>query len=115
MIRGTYNSKGKLYCASKQIPEDTLCRMAAAVLNLRTFDEDQFRERVTQIYAEPDNTLRFRLTDGTERVIRWQDRSRSESWTPEMKQKAREKYYGSCNQNTGDEEQIHIGADVANA
>ena len=65
--------------------------------------------------AEPGNTLRFRLFDGTESVIRWQDKSRRDSWTPEMKEKAREKYYGSRNQNTGYEEQIHVGAGVADA
>ena len=114
-ICSTYNNKGKQYCASKQIPEDTLCRMTAAVLHMRTFDAGAFQDRVKSIDAEPGNTLRFHLFDGTESVVRWQDKSRRDSWTPEMKEKAREKYYGSCNQNTGDEEQIHIGADVANA
>ena len=114
-ICSTYNNKGKQYCASKQISEDTLCRMTAAVLRMRTFDAGAFQDRVKSIDAEPGNTLRFRLFDGTESVIRWQDKSRRDSWTPEMKEKAREKYYGSRNQNTGYEEQIHVGAGVADA
>lgn len=31
------------------------------------------------------------LKDGTKAVKRWQDRSRTESWTPEMKEAARQK------------------------
>ena len=112
-ICSTYNNKGKQYCASKQIPEETLCRMTAAVLHTRTFDAGIFQDRVKSIDAEPGNSLRFRLYDGTESVVRWQDRSRRDSWTPEMKEKARRTYYGGCNQNTGDEEQVHVGADVA--
>lgn len=33
--------------------------------------------------------LTFFMSDGEEIVKRWQDRSRRESWTPEMKESAR--------------------------
>ena len=44
--------------------------------------------------ARPDadpHTLIFHLRDGREEKLEWQNRSRAESWTPEMKEKAREK------------------------
>jgi len=31
------------------------------------------------------------MDDGSEIVKRWKDRSRAESWTPEMKEKARQR------------------------
>ena len=41
--------------------------------------------KITAITADKDNTLIFSLTNGETIVKRWQDRSRSESWTPEMR------------------------------
>ena len=62
-----------------------------------------------------DSLIRITSSDGSVMERTWSLASRRDSWTPEMKEKAREKYYGSRNQNTGDEEQIHIGAGVADA
>ncbi len=72
-ICSTYNSRGKKYCASKAIPENTLMTLAAEF------------ENITAITAERGNTLIFRTADGNEVTRHWQDRSRSESWTPEMR------------------------------
>ena len=36
--------------------------------------------------------LTFTFKDGTTREAVWKDRSRADSWTPEMKAKAREDY-----------------------
>ena len=44
-----------------------------------------------RIVAIGPNSLRFEFFDGSFSEIAWQDRSRRESWTPEMKQAAREK------------------------
>ena len=93
----------------------TLKQSAAAALGLTSFSADVFTDEIAEVLVCGGNKLIFRFYDGTEKDVVWRDRSRSESWTSEMKEKAREKYYGSRNQNTGDEEQIHIGADVANA
>ena len=46
---------------------------------------------LTEIIAEDRNTLIFRFKDGKKAVKRWQNRSRAESWTPEMKEAARQK------------------------
>ena len=73
----TFNSKGKAACASKQIPETTLID----ILGGMPFDT---------ITADDGNKLTVRY-GSTETVLYWKDRSRSESWTPEMKEKARQR------------------------
>lgn len=86
-ICSTYNTMGKSACSSKQIPEATLDEIA---LNIGDF---------TQIKVCDNNTLIFQLSDGSEKEIHWADRSRSQSWTDEMKQAAREKAYERRNAN----------------
>lgn len=76
----TYRDFGKSACSSKQIPEEELCRTASEVT-------DDF-DKITAITADKDNTLIFHLTDGKTAVKQWQPRSRSNSWTPEMKENA---------------------------
>ena len=80
-ICSTYNYQGRAACPSKQIPEPTLTAMTA---DLDIGD-------LTEIIAEDRNTLVFRFKDGRKAVKRWQDCSRAESWTPEMKEAARQK------------------------
>jgi len=76
----TYNNKGKKYCDSKMIPEEKLIEM--------TSDIDMVQ--VDHIKVERGNTIIIVLKDGTEITRQWQDRSRAESWTDEMRQKAAE-------------------------
>ncbi len=83
----TFNTLGKQYCPSKQIPENTLIAMTEEVLG----SIDALPDKITAIRAENDNTLVFCFKDGTETVKQWQDRSRAESWTEDMKQAARQK------------------------
>lgn len=87
----TFNTMGKMACPSKQIPEETLYHVAADALGLDTYSEDAFLSRITDVVVENDNVLIFHFKDGTESVKRWQDRSRSESWTEDMKEAARQK------------------------
>lgn len=87
----TFNTRGKDFCASKVIPEETLKKCIAKALGGNTFTEDYFTEMVEYIIAEPKNIIRLILTDGTESEIVWKDRSRSESWTEEMREAARKK------------------------
>ena len=90
-VCATYNTKGKKYCASKQIPEETLQTVAAEVLGCESFDEDAFAKRIAFITALPNNALEFTFADEHAEKVTWQDRSRSESWTAEMRQDAAEK------------------------
>ena len=89
-ICSTFNIYGKAACPSKQIPERVLEKAAAEVLGLDEFDADALHDKITAIRTEGNNTLVFLFKDGTQTVKRWADRSRAESWTPEMKAAARE-------------------------
>lgn len=89
-ICSTFNIYGKAACASKQIPERTLEKMVEEVLGLEAFDAKALHDKITAIRAEGNNTLVFLFKGGTQTVKRWADRSRAESWTPEMKAAARE-------------------------
>ncbi len=75
-ICSTYNTYGKSKCPSKAIPETTLTALV---------DEIGGIDKITAITAKNNNTLTFTLTSGETITKHWQDRSRAESWTPEMR------------------------------
>ena len=79
-ICSTYNTHGKKACASKAIPGSVLYELTA----------DMPLGDLTTIRAEKNNTLIFCFKNGEQTVKRWKDRSRRESWTEEMKEKARQ-------------------------
>lgn len=82
-ICSTFNTRGKKYCPSKQIPETTLERHTALVTDdIATIEK---------IQAAPDNTLIYYMVDGSIVTQRWADRSRTEAWSPEMREAARAK------------------------
>ena len=87
----TYLEHGKSACPAKQIPESALLDACAKALRVSSFDETEFCNRVTRIEVAGANMLRFVFTDETTCLSAWNDRSRSESWTVEMKQAAKTK------------------------
>ncbi len=89
---GTYDKKGKRFCPdSKMIPEETLIEVVCSVLGTDRLDEKLLRKSIDHIDACSGNVLRFYLKDGSTHERTWKDRSRAESWTPEMKETARRK------------------------
>lgn len=78
-------------CGTSQIPEKLLYDLAAQVLGLAQFDEGVFLERVKGIDALPDKTLVFHFYDGSTAERHWEHISRAKSWTPEMKEIARQR------------------------
>ena len=86
----TFQTVGRAVCAAKKIPEETLKALTCEALGLESIDANAVRNRITEIRAEKNNVVVFCLDDGSEIVKRWKDRSRAESWTPEMKEKARQ-------------------------
>jgi DNA invertase Pin-like site-specific DNA recombinase len=84
-ICGTFNVYGKAACPSKQVPESTLETVASEALGLEEITAEALRSKITSIRVENGNRLVFCLTDGTELVKEWADRSRRDSWSPEMK------------------------------
>ena len=87
----TYLVHGKAACPTKQIPEDALLQAVAEALGLEVFSEQEPIERIDRIEVPEQYRLRFVFTDGQISECAWKHHSRSESWTDEMKQRAREK------------------------
>ena len=79
-ICATYNTRGKKYCDSKQIPESTLSAITAEVATI---------EDIEKIVVFNGNRLEYHLIDGSVIERTWADRSRSESWTEEMREEVR--------------------------
>lgn len=86
--------RGYEFCPARQIRESVLIKETKKVLGLSD-DTELTREiilkSITAIESAADNQLRFFLADGTVKTVHWENRSRSESWTPEMKQAARDR------------------------
>jgi DNA invertase Pin-like site-specific DNA recombinase len=76
-ICATYNTKGKRHCQSQQIPEDILLKLVS--------------NNIKQITVPSHFTIDILLNDGTEITKNWENPSRSDSWTDEMKQAVRER------------------------
>ena len=87
----TFQTKGKSECAAKRIPEETLEVLTCEVLGEGSIDSDMVRSKITAIRAVKNNVVVYCMDDGSEIAKRWKDRSRAESWTPEMKEKARQR------------------------
>lgn len=87
----TYLEKGKEACHAKQIPEDILHAVVAEVLGIPEFDADLFTEQIANIRVPENNRLLFIFHDGRKVEQTWQDKSRRDSWSDEMRQKARER------------------------
>ncbi len=74
----TYLEKGKSACHTKQIPEKVILDFI-----------DKINGEVTDIYVPEFNKLVFHLSDGSKIAREWQDKSRRDSWTDDMRDKAR--------------------------
>lgn len=85
-----YNSKGKNSCASKAIPEETLKTLTAEVLGGDRFDEEHLKAEIERIHISNNYCVTFYFKDGRELTEYWTPLSRKDSWTPEMKEKARQ-------------------------
>lgn len=65
--------------------------ITAEVLGIDDFNEQTFSDRVAHIRVCAKNTLIYKFRDGTETKMQWKDRSRSQSWTDEMKAAVQQK------------------------
>lgn len=90
-ICSKYYDFGKAYCPSQQIPEDILISKTKEVLETDTLDRETILARISNIEVTGHFHLRYTLEDGSIQYAEWEHKSRKESWTPEMKEKARQK------------------------
>ena len=86
-----YDELGKAYCASKKIRDDVLRKACADALGIDSFDETTFKENIRRIDAFNGNRLVFHFINGMSKEVIWDNPSRRDSWTDEMKLKAKER------------------------
>ena len=82
----TFNYRGKAFCASKQIPEQTLMELIAAALG-----ENRTADDVEHIEMHPGNRVLFVFRNGHAEEHFWKDRSRRDSWDAERRKRVAEK------------------------
>jgi DNA invertase Pin-like site-specific DNA recombinase len=87
----TYLNKGKDSCPARQIPDSVLYETSAEVLNLKHFDEERFKAEISEILVPEEHKLIFVFRDGQKIEKSWYYKSRSDSWTTEMREAARTK------------------------
>lgn len=76
--------QGKAKCNTKMIPETELIRISEELVG----SADDLPILVDKVLVD-NNRLRFLFKNGTEVERVWKERSRADSWTPEMKETAR--------------------------
>ena len=81
-ICDTFNEMGRTACGNQQIPE--------TILLSKTQEAGGF-DGLAQIIATGPGALSFLYMDGHAADLMWQNPSRRESWTPEMRETARQK------------------------
>lgn len=84
--------KNTSFCKSKGIPEETLKKVCAEVLNIPKFDEAVFLEKVGRIIVIGDDTLEFHFTDGSQRLVHWKSTARADWWTEERRREWGERH-----------------------
>ena len=87
----TFNVFGKDICPSQQIPESILMETAAEAMETANFDAYIFAENITAVKVDDPGFLTFTDRSGCEKQIKWENPSRCNSWTDEMRQTARER------------------------
>ena len=86
-----YRMHGLNACQSRYIPEDILIDKTKEVLDTDCLTATLLQELIFRIDVPDHNHLVFTLKNGDVTTAYWEHKSRSESWTPEMRQLAREK------------------------
>ncbi len=86
----TYLTKGKNECESGSIPEDVLVSLTKSIL--KTDDiRNYIKEKIKEIIISKTGVIKFIMHDGTKLEHTFKPKSRSESWTADMRQKAGER------------------------
>lgn len=103
----TFNEMGKNYCSAQRIREEILFDATRRVLGLSSDIEltrENVLEAIEKIEVPTHNILRFYLKDGRIETAEWKNPSRSKSWTPEMRERARQKSLEQHRKRKGEEE-----------
>ena len=86
------NHYGMGHCdMGQKIPENILLEITCSLLNINEPDDSVIKSNIEEIVVPERNALIFRFKDGHEKRVEWENPSRRNSWTPEMKEQARQK------------------------
>ena len=86
-----FTELGKAVCPSQAIPESILIEKTKEILGVPELTRDIITEQIQRIEVPEPNHIVYVLKDGTPVDVLWQHHSRRESWTPEMREQARQK------------------------
>lgn len=100
----TFDTCGKTVCPSQQIPEDILTAKTSEALGLAEWNREMLFGQIKEIQVPRHNVLVYVFHDAHTEEVTWQSHSRRNSWTEEMRQKAREKQREVIQQRRKEEE-----------
>ena len=86
-----FSDMGKDVCASQAVPENILIEKTCELLNVSELTREVITEQIERIEVPEPNHMVYVLKDGTPVDVLWRHHSRRESWTPEMKDAARQR------------------------
>ncbi len=86
-----YIMNGKEVCSNPAVMDDEVIRLSKMALEIDEISNEVFLKEIKEILVNEDKTLTFRFYSGKESTYPFSDYSRKNSWTPEMKQQARER------------------------
>jgi hypothetical protein len=90
-ICATFNTRGKNYCPSQQIPESILLEKTAEVLGTTELDMELLKNSISEIRIPGRNRIEYIFKDGRSVEVMWENPSRRESWDEANRQAARER------------------------
>lgn len=82
---------GQKVCNAKLVPNNIIVEASKHVLSIEQYDNAIFNSKVNQIIVKPNRLLEFHMKNGKIIDYHWEHQSRSKSWTPEMREQARER------------------------
>lgn len=88
-VCGTMNVWGQEYCPSQQIPEKILEEKTARVLSVEKLNREVLKN-IKEIRVPGRGRLIYIWKNGKEVEVSWQNPSRRDSWTEEMRETARQ-------------------------
>jgi hypothetical protein len=78
-------------CNNKQVPEEVLYELTMKILETDNIKRDELIRKVKNILVCENNIIKFVLQSDEVKEVKWKYRSRSESWTKEMRELAGKK------------------------
>ncbi len=83
--------QGQYVCNAKLVPDNIIVEASNHILGMDRYDDTYFKSKVKKIIVKPNRLLEFHMKYDTIINYHWEHPSRSISWTPDMKEKAKKR------------------------